>query len=121
MLLNCLLVGAGGFIGAIFRYLASAGFKSISSWPLGTLAVNLLGSFVLGWLVYGLAEGKGLSESQRLLFAVGFCGALTTMSTFALESHQLFTAKGFAAISINVVFNVLGSLAMIWFAKRLFA
>lgn len=118
MLVNYLLVGVGGFLGAIFRYGASNIIsQKWGSFPFATLLVNLAGSFILGLVVFGIANGKAISETQRLLVAVGFCGALTTMSTFALDSFQLFEGKGFFMVALNVVVNAIGSLAMIWLAR----
>lgn len=118
MLINYLLVGAGGFLGAIFRYGTSNLIsQKWGNYPFSTLIVNLMGSFILGLVVFGMANGKAITESQRLLIAVGFCGALTTMSTFALDSFQLFEGKGFFMGVLNIVANAIGSLAMIWLAK----
>ncbi|WP_235857447.1 fluoride efflux transporter CrcB [Paenibacillus albiflavus] len=83
LLLTILLVGLGGFIGAITRYSISTMIsKSFpSTLPYGTLTVNLLGSFALGILL-----GKEVSGELTFLIGTGFMGAFTTFSTFKLES-----------------------------------
>lgn len=79
-------MAVGGFLGAIARYAISA-FVS-ARWPtrlpLGTLLVNLLGSFLLGWIA-----SSGMNETMALFLGTGFMGAFTTFSTFKLESVNL--------------------------------
>ncbi|MGD6974524.1 fluoride efflux transporter CrcB [Bacillus altitudinis] len=81
-----LLIAVGGFLGAISRFALSKWLqKKISSnFPLGTLFVNLLGSFLLGLIV-----GTGLSSNLYDFLGIGFMGAFTTFSTFKLENIQL--------------------------------
>ena len=92
---HLLLVGAGGFVGAVLRYLASAFALRIapgSALPPGTLLVNVIGSLVLGAL-YALAETRQLlSPEARLLLATGVLGSFTTFSTFAHETLVLAQA-----------------------------
>jgi fluoride exporter len=85
-----LLVGFGGFFGAIARFSASQYInkKFSSRIPLATLTVNLLGSFLLGLLI-----GISINEFAILLIGTGFLGAFTTFSTFKLESIQLHLSK----------------------------
>lgn len=83
-----LLIGAGGFIGTVLRYLTSKMFQQymFSSFPYGTLAVNVVGCFVLG-VIYALAEKNAIvSDEMRLFLTVGICGGFTTFSTFANEN-----------------------------------
>lgn len=75
-----LLVGAGGFIGAMIRFLVSKKFNHQGGFPLGTLIVNLVGSFFIG-LIFGLA----LSKVWTLFLVSGLLGALTTFSTLQKE------------------------------------
>jgi CrcB protein len=78
------LVGAGGFLGALGRFLITGWFQArIANFPYGTLAVNLIGSLALGFLVTALAERLLADSSFRLLAMVGFLGAFTTFSAFS--------------------------------------
>ena len=83
-----LLVGTGGFLGTISRFLTSRYFAVYfpSSFPWGTFTVNILGSLLIG-LIYGIAEkGDFLNTEWRLFLTVGFCGGFTTFSAFAVEN-----------------------------------
>jgi fluoride exporter len=90
MLWNSALVAVGGFFGAIARFSVSNWIKRKfpSSFPIATLLINLVGSFLLGYII-----GKGWDASWNLLFGTGFMGAFTTFSTFKLESITLYRNK----------------------------
>lgn len=106
-----ILLGVGGFFGAIFRYEISGIFqKSLKPdfFPTGTLAVNFLGAFLLG-IVFTLYESNVISQPQLLLVGTGFCGAFTTFSTFALETVQV-NEQGSHWLILNISANVLLSL-----------
>lgn len=86
-----LLVGAGGAIGSIARFLSQQMIARYypSSFPWGTLIVNIVGCFIIG-IVYAFGEkGNLLSPDMRLLLATGFCGGFTTFSTFAYENISM--------------------------------
>jgi CrcB protein len=86
------LVGAGGFVGSVLRYLISSYIQQITKsavFPYGTLAVNLIGCFVIGFLSQ-LADTRGVfSPESRALIFIGFLGGFTTFSTFGNESVNL--------------------------------
>jgi CrcB protein len=109
---NILILGFGGFLGAVSRYLLSGYvqdlFKS-TSFPYGTLVVNILGCFILGLLTQ-VAGAKDLIDPQtRLFLMVGFVGAFTTFSTFSVESANLFqTGQSFTAALYLIGSNILG-------------
>jgi fluoride exporter len=91
MLENILFVGTGSFFGGIARFLASKYIQNrmLSGFPFGTLAVNIAGCLLIGFL-YGLAERTNiLTPGLRTFLTVGFCGGFTTFSTFANESSSL--------------------------------
>ena len=84
----------GGSLGTVLRYLLSEGAKRFANTiPMGTLLVNLLGSFLIGFLIAFFINRQELSESQRSLWITGFLGGLTTFSTFAFESWQLLNTN----------------------------
>lgn len=108
MLKYLLLVGSGGFVGSILRYLIQVFFQARggSSFPIGTLTVNILGCFMIG-ILYGLLEkGNVLSPEYRMLLAVGFCGGFTTFSSFAFESLQLMKDFGIVYILLYIGLSV---------------
>ena len=100
MLLKVLLVGVGGFVGAILRYQISQWIHlfSKSDLPIATLYVNILGSFLLG-----LLTGFDLSEVWILLCGTGILGAFTTFSTFKLEAIQLHLKQKWKTFAIYII------------------
>lgn len=90
MVKTVILVGIGGAIGSICRYLLGfmAGRHFNLIFPYGTLGINLLGSLIIG-IVYGLAFKNIISEDWRIFLATGFCGGFTTFSSFAFENVTL--------------------------------
>lgn len=86
-----LIVGIGGFAGSVSRYLLQNIVVSrfVTIFPLGTFAINLIGSFIIG-LIFGLSEKyEWMNQEWRLFLAIGFCGSFTTFSTFAFDNLQL--------------------------------
>lgn len=108
-------VGAAGVVGTLLRYvlgLSVQRFVPSTVFPFGTLAVNLLGSFLLGWLA---GSGLGLNETMALLLGTGFLGAFTTISTFKLESWTLFRqGLGKTGVLYTGMTYILG-MAAAWF------
>ncbi len=106
-----LIVGIGSFAGGIFRYLLSTLIQEKTSpvFPYGTLAVNLVGCFIIGCF-FGLAEKWQLSLEWRLLLVTGLLGGFTTFSAFSAESHYLFKTGhvgiGIAYVSASVILGV---------------
>jgi fluoride exporter len=91
MIRSLLLVGTGGFIGSICRFLASKFVQGnlTSSFPLGTLLVNITGCLIIG-LIYGASDrSPGLTPGWKLFLATGLCGGFTTFSAFANENLAL--------------------------------
>ena len=92
ILLDCIFVGLGGFVGSVLRYLVSLiPLRHESGFPLLTLGINVLGAFVLG-VIMALAGREVPLDPRTLLFLkVGICGGFTTFSTFALEAQGLLS------------------------------
>jgi CrcB protein len=115
------LVALGGLAGSLCRYWL-AGYvqqSADSDFPLGTLAVNLLGSFVIG-LVMSLSLDRGvISAESRLLLTTGFCGGFTTMSTFSYETMALLR-DGQAALAFgNLGGTIVGCFGAVWLGQLL--
>lgn len=113
MILNCLAVGAGGFIGSVLRYLVSLiPFLHKGSMPLQTLLVNVVGAVIIGVIVKSSESYEGLSENMILFLKVGICGGFTTFSTFALESLNMMQGEkslmSFLYIAISIVLCIAG-------------
>lgn len=90
-MINCLFVGAGGFIGAVLRYLL--GLLPVSErtqFPVVTMGINILGAFAIG-CISAAAARFGWDSRAVLLLKTGVCGGFTTFSTFSLESVQLLS------------------------------
>jgi CrcB protein len=84
--------------------------------PFGTLAVNLIGSFILGMMIFGLDEKELISPSMKLFIGIGFCGGFTTFSTFSLETFNLLKDAEFLFAGMNIAANVLLTIIGIYFA-----
>ena len=117
---NILLVGFGGFIGSALRYLASGYVQQASKsvdFPYGTLAVNVMGCFVIGFLAQ-LAESRGLFTSEARLFVfVGILGGFTTFSSFGNETLNLARDSQMMNALANVGANVILGLLAVWLGR----
>ena len=112
--MKLLIVGCGGFVGAVLRYLISGWVYSWSGgdFPLGTMAVNLLGSFLLG-LILGLADQWVVHPQIMLFMTIGLLGAFTTFSTFSFETWALVEVGSYGRALINVSLSlIVGLLAV---------
>ncbi|HIP93799.1 MAG TPA: fluoride efflux transporter CrcB [Leucothrix sp.] len=106
----------GGSLGALMRYLISTWVnnKIDANFPFGTLIVNTIGSFLMGFLAVWLVEKLGLNPLMRLAIFVGFLGAFTTFSTFSMETLNLFE-EGFALRALlNMLINVTFTVLAVW-------
>ena len=83
MMLECLFVGLGGFIGSVARYLIGLlAVETASGFPVKTFCINLLGSFILGIVSESALRDPGISRNLVLFLQIGVCGGFTTFSTF---------------------------------------
>ena len=110
------IVAVGAGLGGGLRYWISEYISRIYPviFPYGTLAVNLLGSIILGALIFGFHEKGNLSSSMKLFIGVGFCGGLTTFSTFSIETFHLIKSTEFLFASLNILLNVSLTIAGIY-------
>ncbi|HHY31473.1 MAG TPA: fluoride efflux transporter CrcB [Firmicutes bacterium] len=112
-----LLVGLGGFVGAVLRY-SLGGFVhrylDAARFPYGTFTVNLLGCLAIGFLA-GMADARGaFTPELRVFVFVGLIGAFTTFSTFTYETMSFLRDGQALAAVVNVALHVLLGLAAVW-------
>lgn len=103
--LEFVLLGVGALAGAFLRYKLVSSTIVIGTFPVNLLIINVIGSFILGVFSI-LSIFWNLDTKYSLLFAIGFCGSFTTMSSFALESVNLLDNKQFALFGLNILANV---------------
>ncbi len=115
-LIKLLVVGSGGFVGAVLRY-------SVSGWvhrcfgglfPLGILVVNVIGCLVIGVLMGVMEQRQAMGPNARLFWMVGLLGAFTTFSTFGYDTFALLREKSFFLGGMNIVANVVLGLLAVW-------
>ncbi|MFC6864311.1 CrcB family protein [Halomicroarcula sp. GCM10025817] len=116
-----LLVAVGGFAGAVLRHtatVAAPGLGMVEGAVVGTLAVNVLGSFALGVLLYEAHLAGALSAETRLVLGTGFLSSFTTYSTFAVQTSGLSPALSVGNVAANYALAfiavVLGRLVARW-------
>jgi fluoride exporter len=108
---NLLLVIAGAALGAPLRYLSDRAIQARHDtvFPWGTLSVNVVGSLILGFLTGAVTAG-GASPQVQLAVGTGFCGALTTYSTFSYETLRLLEDDARLYAAANVVASIVAGL-----------
>jgi CrcB protein len=120
-MLQLVMIGIGGFIGAVLRYLTSDLVQRLSGsgFPYGTLAVNALGCLVIGFLAV-LAEERGLfTPEARALVFVGVLGAFTTFSTFSYETSSLLRSGQSGPALLNIGVQIGLGLVGVWAGMQL--
>lgn len=120
MLINCLAVGSGGFIGSVLRYLVGCiPVLTKGSVPFHTLLVNVLGAIFIG-LIVGCSEKYISVDGELMLFLkVGLCSGFTTFSTFALESVGLIDSGRLATAILYIAASVLLCVVGIYLGRNL--
>lgn len=120
-MIQILAIAAGGAIGSVLRYAVSTGVYSMfgRNFPYGTLAVNVAGSFLMGFLFVLMVERLDMSGMWRMAILVGFLGAFTTFSTFSIETVNLLQAGDFLRALLNITISVAFCLVATWVGFRL--
>ncbi|WP_342349824.1 fluoride efflux transporter CrcB [uncultured Nitrospira sp.] len=117
-----LWIGLGGFLGSVGRFVVAGFFNRLSpalAFPIGTLAVNILGCFLIG-LLHGLAESRNiLGTDTRIFLFIGVLGGFTTYSTFGFESLALLKDGAMLKASANIILHVFVGLAAVWLGDTL--
>ena len=120
---NIIAIFLGGGLGAVSRYWVGVNLARHFeiNLPISTFLVNVVGSFIIGFLYFLFVEKADISPVVKLALTVGFCGGLTTFSTFSLElfemvgNHQFFHAFAYAILSVTIclIMSAIGA----YFAK----
>ena len=121
MILRLLVVGMGGFFGAILRYLIAIWllpWTERSGFPLGTFVANMVGCLLIG-LLTGWFLARDTTPEVRLLVMTGFLGALTTFSTFSLESLLLLQGERPGVGLLNIGLQLVLGLGVAWLGMQL--
>lgn len=119
-----LLIGLGSFLGGISRYLITVYINNryLPHFPFGTMAVNVIGCFLIG-IVYGLTEKGNINNEWRLFLATGILGGFTTFSSFSHETVTLLRNEeylyAFANIGISILLGLAATLAGIFVIKSI--
>jgi len=116
-----ILVGIGGGLGSIFRYLTTVVVNKYfqSSFPLATLAANILGCLIIGLLLGFFERHQFTNPDLKFLFVTGFCGGYTTFSAFAAENVNLFQSGNTLTAFLYIAASVLVSLFAVWIGLSL--
>ncbi len=117
-MLDLVFLAVGGTAGVFLRYGITKSPLVFGVLPLNILLVNVIGSFILGAFAV-LSQQWNLDEKYAMFVAIGFCGGLTTMSSFALETSNLIDNKQYFLVVINIMTNVGLSLGAIFGGKAL--
>ena len=103
--LEFVFLAAGSVFGAFLRYKITESPLLFNTLPLNVLIVNVIGAFILGVFIV-LSQQWNLDGRYSLFAAVGFCGSLTTMSSFALDSSNLLENQHYATLAANILANI---------------
>lgn len=117
-LLDLIYLAIGALLGAFLRYRITGQPLFLNGLPLSVLMVNIIGSFVLG-LSMASVQRFGLDQRYVLLIGIGFCGSLTTMSSFAFESANLIDAGKLLIAGLDIFLNVGASILAIFLGRAL--
>ena len=119
MVKSLMIVGVGGFIGTVIRFLISRYFQIhyTSVFPWSTFLVNIIGCFLIG-IIFGISEkGDFLSPEVRLFLTVGICGGFTTFSTFSNDAFLLLRQQEWIRFASYTSFSFFLGLLAVYFGR----
>ena len=112
-------IAGGAALGALGRWRLGLWLNHGGAWlPWGTLAANWIGAYAIGWAVVWFQQQPGLDPVWRLALITGVLGALTTFSTFSLETVELLQQERWGTALSGVALHLLGSLGLTWLGMR---
>lgn len=111
-----LFIGLAGLLGTLSRYFLSgwAARKFGETFPMGTLLVNLIGCFLIGFLFYLMQERFLVNQTLRTIILIGFLGGFTTFSSFGMQTFTLLRDGEFGFAVLNIVVSNVGGLILVW-------
>lgn len=121
MFRDLMLIGSGGFIGSVARYLLSITIRNRipSEFPLGTFSVNIVGCFAIGWIT-AYAEKQAILPEQTLLFvSVGLLGGFTTFSSFGLETMNLIRNEQIGIAALYAGLSLMIGILAVWVGRMI--
>ncbi len=119
-MIKLLIIGLGGFIGAIARYGISGLVQRYSGgFPLGTMAVNVLGCAIIGCFLYLVETRAVVAPNLRLFLGIGILGAFTTFSTFGYETIGLISERQIGFALLNIAGNLILGLGAVWLGRTI--
>jgi len=120
-MMSIISIAIGGAAGSLCRYGMSNGIYLLlgRSFPYGTLAVNILGSFIMGSVYILMIERASISEELRAGITIGLLGAFTTFSTFSIETINLIESGEILKAGLNILFSVTLCIAGCWLGMNL--
>lgn len=118
-MMNYLFVSIGAALGGALRYwMADFVQKYLPiSFPYGTLAVNVVGSFILGIIIFVIDTRQMINYQTKIFLTIGFCGGFTTFSTFSLETINLLRHSEYFYAFLNIMLNVIICLSAVYIAS----
>jgi fluoride exporter len=117
--LRLISVMLGGFLGALSRYGIGEWIQTNNGFPLGTLLINLIGCFFLGWFLTYITIMKNLKPELTLLIGTGFIGSFTTFSTFSVETILLFQNGQTVYAALYILISTIFGILMAYFGVKL--
>lgn len=116
--MQLIFIGLGGFLGAMARFAMGEWLYLENGFPVGTLAVNLLGCLALGWFL-AFAKRRAIQSEYVLLIGTGFLGSLTTFSTFSVESIDLLTSGAISVALFYLLTTILAGVLLAYIGYKI--
>lgn len=118
MIKNFILVGLGGGLGSMLRYAVSIAV-TVKNFPLGTFAVNIVGSFIIGIVLALSVKDESFLNNWKVFLATGICGGFTTFSSFSAENVSLFQNGKMGIALLYITLSIVLGIAATWLGFKL--